>query len=106
MKFGFCLMADVTEIGLFSHAETLGYSSVWAADSQMLFSDCYAVMALAARQTTRLRIGPVVHRNPTTRPVRRPPTFKGLTSYLCQRFVFLIWSQYELPFFACNHGVQ
>jgi 5,10-methylenetetrahydromethanopterin reductase len=58
MKFGFCLMSDVTEIGFFSHVEALGYSSVWVADSQMLFSDCYAVLALAARQTTRLRIGP------------------------------------------------
>ena len=58
MKFGFCLMGDATEIGFFSHAEALGYSSVWVADSQMLFSDCYAVLALAARQTTRLRIGP------------------------------------------------
>jgi len=28
------------------------------ADSQMMFSDCYAVLALAARQTSRLRIGP------------------------------------------------
>ena len=58
MKFGFCLMADATEIGFFSHVEALGYSSVWVADSQMLFSDCYAVLALAARQTSRLRIGP------------------------------------------------
>ena len=58
MKFGFCLMADVTEVGFFSHVEQLGYSSVWVADSQMLFSDCYAVLALAARQTSRLRIGP------------------------------------------------
>ena len=40
MKFGFCLMPDVTDIGFFSHAEALGYSSVWVADSQMLFSDC------------------------------------------------------------------
>src|SRR5580658_5447621 len=58
MQFGFCLMADVTEIGFFSHVEALVYSSVWVADSQMLFSDCYAVLALAARQTSRLRIGP------------------------------------------------
>jgi 5,10-methylenetetrahydromethanopterin reductase len=58
MQFGFCLMSDVTEIGFFSHVEALGYSSVWVADSQMLFSDCYAVLALAARQTSRLRIGP------------------------------------------------
>lgn len=58
MKFGFCVMANIDEIGFFSHAETLGYDSVWVADSQMLFSDLYAVLALAARQTSRLRIGP------------------------------------------------
>src|SRR5580700_1404997 len=51
-------MSDVTEIGFFSHAESLGYDSVWVADSQMLFSDCYAVLALAARATRTLRIGP------------------------------------------------
>jgi hypothetical protein len=58
MKFGFTVMADIDEIGFFSHAEALGYDSVWVADSQMLFSDCYAVLALAARQTSKLRIGP------------------------------------------------
>lgn len=58
MKFGFCLMANVDEIGFFSHVERLGYDSVWVADSQMLYSDCYAVLALAARETKRLRIGP------------------------------------------------
>jgi alkanesulfonate monooxygenase SsuD/methylene tetrahydromethanopterin reductase-like flavin-dependent oxidoreductase (luciferase family) len=58
MKFGFTVMADIDEIGFFSHAETLGYDSVWVTDSQMLFSDCYAVLALAARQTSQLHIGP------------------------------------------------
>ena len=58
MRFGVCVMANVDEIGFFSHAETLGYDSVWVTDSQMLFSDCYAVLALAARQTRRLRLGP------------------------------------------------
>src|SRR5690349_15555071 len=58
MKFGFTVMADIDEIGFFSHAESLGYDSVWVTDSQMLFSDCYAVLALAARQTSKLRIGP------------------------------------------------
>jgi 5,10-methylenetetrahydromethanopterin reductase len=58
MKFGICVMADIDEIGFFAHAEALGYDSVWVTDSQMLFSDCYAVLALAARQTSRLRIGP------------------------------------------------
>jgi 5,10-methylenetetrahydromethanopterin reductase len=58
MKFGFCVMANIDEVGFFPHAEALGYDAVWVADSQMLFSDCYAVLALAARETKRLRIGP------------------------------------------------
>ena len=58
MRFGICAMANIDEIGFFAHAEQLGYDSVWVADSQMLFSDCYAVLALAARQTTTLRLGP------------------------------------------------
>jgi 5,10-methylenetetrahydromethanopterin reductase len=58
MRFGMCVMANIDEIGFFNHAETLGYDSVWVTDSQMLFSDCYAVLALAARQTSRLRLGP------------------------------------------------
>src|SRR5687768_1367939 len=60
MRFGICIMANIDEIGFFNHAETLGYDSVWVTDSQMLFSDCYAVLALAARQTSRLRLGPGV----------------------------------------------
>jgi 5,10-methylenetetrahydromethanopterin reductase len=58
MKFGVCVMANVDEIPFFAHAEALGYDSVWVTDSQLLFSDCYAVLALAARQTRRLRLGP------------------------------------------------
>ena len=58
MKFGFCVMSDIDEIGFFSFVETLGYHSVWVADSQMMFSDVYMVCALAAQQTQRLRIGP------------------------------------------------
>ncbi len=58
MRFGVCVMANIDEIGFFNHAESLGFDSVWVTDSQMLFSDCYAVLALGARQTTRLRVGP------------------------------------------------
>jgi 5,10-methylenetetrahydromethanopterin reductase len=58
VKFSFCVMANIDEIGFFPHVESLGYDSVWVADSQMLFADCYAVLALAARETRRLRIGP------------------------------------------------
>ena len=56
MKFGFCVMANIDEIGFFPHVEALGYDSVWVADSQLLFSDCYAVLALAARETRRIRL--------------------------------------------------
>jgi 5,10-methylenetetrahydromethanopterin reductase len=58
MKFSACVMANIDEIGFFSHAEALGYHAVWVTDSQMLYSDCYAVLALAARQTSRLHLGP------------------------------------------------
>lgn len=58
MKFGFCVMSDIDEIGFYSHIENLGYDSAWVADSQMLYSDVYMVCALAAQQTKRLRIGP------------------------------------------------
>ena len=60
MRFSVCVMADIDEIGFYSHVEALGYDSAWVTDSQMLFSDCYAVLALAARQTSRLRLGPGV----------------------------------------------
>jgi alkanesulfonate monooxygenase SsuD/methylene tetrahydromethanopterin reductase-like flavin-dependent oxidoreductase (luciferase family) len=58
MQFGVCAMANIDEIGFFNHVEALGYDTAWVTDSQMLFSDCYAVLALAARQTQRLRLGP------------------------------------------------
>jgi hypothetical protein len=51
MKFGFCIMADIDEIGFFNFIENLGYDSAWVADSQMMYSDVYAVCALAAQQT-------------------------------------------------------
>jgi alkanesulfonate monooxygenase SsuD/methylene tetrahydromethanopterin reductase-like flavin-dependent oxidoreductase (luciferase family) len=38
-------------------AEELGYSHAWLADSQMLWSDCYATLALVADRTKRIRIG-------------------------------------------------
>ncbi|HUB13467.1 MAG TPA: LLM class flavin-dependent oxidoreductase [Acetobacteraceae bacterium] len=58
MQFGFCVMANIEEIGFYPHIESLGYHSAWVADSQMLFSDCYAVLALAVQRTTTLRLGP------------------------------------------------
>ena len=45
MKFGFCIMADIDEIGFFPFIEGLGYNSAWVADSQMMYSDVYVVCA-------------------------------------------------------------
>src|SRR6187455_237688 len=58
MRLSVCVMADIDEMDFYPHVESLGYDSAWVTDSQMLFSDCYAVLALAAQRTSRIRLGP------------------------------------------------
>ena len=48
MDLGVCVASKVDDIDHAVLAEQLGYSHLWFADSQMLWSDCYATMALAA----------------------------------------------------------
>ena len=57
MDFGICVASKIDEIGYITHAENLGYSHAWVADSQMIWSDCYAVLALAAQQTRTINLG-------------------------------------------------
>jgi alkanesulfonate monooxygenase SsuD/methylene tetrahydromethanopterin reductase-like flavin-dependent oxidoreductase (luciferase family) len=57
VKFGVCIAAKVSDIDLIVLAEELGYDSAWVADSQMIWSDCYAVLALASQRTTRIKLG-------------------------------------------------
>src|ERR1700757_3577650 len=57
MKFGVTVVPSVSDWKLFVDLETLGYDCAWAADSQMLYSDAYAVLALAAANTSRIRLG-------------------------------------------------
>ena len=57
MDFGICVASKIDEVGLIAHMENLGYSHAWVADTQMMWSDCYAVLALAAQQTRSIRIG-------------------------------------------------
>lgn len=57
MDFGICVASKIDEIGYITHAENLGYSHAWVADSQMIWSDCYAVLALAAQQTRTIKLG-------------------------------------------------
>ena len=56
MDFGI-ITAKIDEIGLITHAENLGYSHCWITDSQMIRSNCWAVLALAAQQTRTMRLG-------------------------------------------------
>ncbi len=57
MDFGVCVAAKIDDVGYITHAENLGYTHAWVADSQMIWSDCYAVLALAAQQTRRMKLG-------------------------------------------------
>ena len=57
MDFGVCVATKIDEMGLVGHIENLGYSHAWFTDTQMIWSDCYAALALAAQQTRTIKIG-------------------------------------------------
>ena len=57
MDIGVCVASHVNDIDYVVRAEGLGYSHAWLADSQMLWSDCYAALALAAYRTTSINLG-------------------------------------------------
>lgn len=57
MDIGVCWQSKVDDLDYVELAEELGFSHLWAADSQMIWSDCYAALALAAKVTTRIKLG-------------------------------------------------
>jgi len=57
MDIGICVASHIGDIDYVVRAEELGYSHAWFADSQMIWSDCYASLALAADRTSRIRLG-------------------------------------------------
>ncbi len=57
MKFGVTVAPRISDWRLLVDLETMGYDAAWAADSQMLYSDAYATLALAAANTSRIRLG-------------------------------------------------
>lgn len=57
MDIGVCVASHIGDIDYVVRAEELGFSHAWMADSQMLWSDCYATLALAATRTSRIRLG-------------------------------------------------
>ena len=57
MQFGVSFPSKIGQHDLVVLAEELGYDVAWFYDSQMLYSDVYATMALAAHRTSRIRLG-------------------------------------------------
>ncbi len=57
MDIGICVPSHVGDIDYVVRAEALGYSHAWLADSQMIWSDCYAALALAADRTSTINLG-------------------------------------------------
>jgi 5,10-methylenetetrahydromethanopterin reductase len=57
MQFGLGVSAHIKNWEIIQYAEALGYDRAWVGDSQMIWSDCYAVLALAAQATSRIEIG-------------------------------------------------
>ena len=57
MRFGAMVQPNIGDPDLPREIERLGFDSLWIPDSHMIASDCYAVMALAAMNTSRIRIG-------------------------------------------------
>src|ERR1700758_2505904 len=57
MEFGIFVATKIDDWQLIQYAENLGYDRAWIPDSQMIGSDCYATLALAAHNTKRIKIG-------------------------------------------------
>jgi len=57
MKFSLHLQTRITDWSIVKYLEDLGYDACWVPDTQMMWSDCYATMALAAHNTSKINIG-------------------------------------------------
>ncbi len=65
MEFGICVASRPADLDYVVEAERLGFGSCWMADSQMIWSDVYAMLALAADRTSTMRLGTGVAVAPT-----------------------------------------
>src|SRR5262249_36253994 len=57
MEFGVQCGAKIDEVESIVLGDQLGYTSAWIGDSQLVWSDCYATLALAAVRTSGIRLG-------------------------------------------------
>jgi alkanesulfonate monooxygenase SsuD/methylene tetrahydromethanopterin reductase-like flavin-dependent oxidoreductase (luciferase family) len=65
MRFGVSVATHILNADLAAHAEAAGLDSFYGTDSQMIWSDVYSYLALAATKTERIRLGPLVAVTPT-----------------------------------------
>jgi alkanesulfonate monooxygenase SsuD/methylene tetrahydromethanopterin reductase-like flavin-dependent oxidoreductase (luciferase family) len=68
MQFGVMVATRIDDWQLLQQAESLGFDRGWVPDSQMIWSDCYATLALAAWHTSRIELGTGVAIAPTRDP--------------------------------------
>lgn len=52
-----CVTTKLDAVDEVTEFERLGFDAIWVPDSQMIWGDCYAYLALAAERTERIRIG-------------------------------------------------
>ena len=57
MQYGICVASRPDDIDYVVEAERLGFTHAWLADSQMIWSDVYAMLALAADRTSTIQLG-------------------------------------------------
>jgi len=57
VKFGMCVTTRLTDVDFAKTCEDLGFDALWVPDSQMIWADCYAYLAMAAERTSRIELG-------------------------------------------------
>ncbi len=57
MKFSCHVQTRINDYRIAKDLEDWGYDAVWFPDTQMMWSDCYSTMALAAQCTSKIQIG-------------------------------------------------
>ncbi len=51
-----CVLTKLDRADFARQCEDLGYDMIWVPDSQMIWADCYAYLALAAERTSRIKL--------------------------------------------------
>ena len=95
MKFSLHVQTRISDWHFIKDLENLGYDAAWVPDTQMMWSDCYSTMALAAQNTSKIKIGTGVaiagtRIAPLTAP-RQRHTALNVTPAIAHVFAFNSW---------------